>query len=259
MSLASFRRRAKSLKFMRRAISLLALCLTFAAAISLAEDTRLNGAAEVTGKAERGTLFQLGGGRCGAFGYSEWRDEAGVPVAREELIYDGDAWRRYRLQRSIISQDVEATRVGSFIHLDIRDGERRRKVRLTVEGEVLAGPALITYLQAKLRTLRLGQPIELQFLVAEQAMVLGLRAGIHDDSSDGLTTVRLESSSALLRPFVPITLITFDDEGRFVGMQGRLLPQKEHGVALDGVIRVTYPIEMRVASTKSSCNKLAIS
>jgi len=160
VSLASFRQRAKSLNFMRRAISLLALCLTFAAATSVAEDTRLNGAAEVTGQAERGTLFQLGGGRCGAFGYSEWRDEAGVPVAREELIYDGDAWRRYRLQRSIISQDVEATRVGSFIHLDIRDGERRRKVRLTVEGEVLAGPALITYLQAKLRTLRLGQPID---------------------------------------------------------------------------------------------------
>jgi len=90
-------------------------------------------------------------------------------------------------------------------------------------------------------------------------MVLGLRAGIHGDSPDGLTTVRLESSSALLRPFVPTTLITFDDEGRFVGMQGRLLPQKQRGVALDGVIRVTYPIETRVASMKSSCNKLSIS
>ena len=248
-----------SFTFMRRATSLLALCLTFAAAMAQAEDATLNGEAEVTGKAERGARFAFGGGRCGAIGYSEWRDGAGVAIAREELIYDGAAWQRYRLQRMTVAQDVEATREGDFIHLDIRDGERRRKVRLEVEGEVLAGPTLITHLQAQLRDLRRGKPVELQYLVAEQAMLLGLRATITGYGAGGLTNVRLEASSALLRPFVPTTLITFDDEGRFVGMQGRLLPQRQRGVALDGVIRVTYPGGIRVASMKSSCNKSTLS
>lgn len=249
----------RSLTFMRRAISVLSVCLTFAAAMAQAEDASLNGEAEVTGKAERGARFEFGGGRCGVFGYSEWRDGAGVAIAREELIYNGAAWQRYRLQRMAVAQDVEATREGDFIHLDIRDGERRRKVRLEVEGEVLAGPTLITHLQGNLRDLRRGKPVELQYLVAEQAMVLGLRATITGYGAGGLTNVRLEASSALLRPFVPTTLITFDDEGRFVGMQGRLLPQRQRGVALDGVIRVTYPGGMRVASMKSSCNKSTLS
>ena len=248
-----------SFTFMRRATSLLALCLTFAAAMAQAEDATLNGEAEVTGKAERGARFAFGGGRCGAIGYSEWRDGAGVAIAREELIYDGAAWQRYRLQRMTVAQDVEATREGDFIHLDIRDGERRRKVRLEVEGEVLAGPTLITHLQAQLRDLRRGKPVELQYLVAEQAMLLSLRATITGYGAGGLTNVRLEASSALLRPFVPTTLITFDDEGRFVGMQGRLLPQRQRGVALDGAIRVTYPGGIQVASMKSSCNKSTLS
>ena len=127
------------------------------------------------------------------------------------------------------------------------------------DGEVLAGPTLITHLQSKLPELRRGRPVEMQYLVAEQAMVLGLRASATRYGADGRTNLRVEASSALLRPFVPTTLISFDADGRFVGMQGRLLPQKQRGVPLDGVIRVTYPTGMRVASMKSSCNKSTVS
>jgi hypothetical protein len=244
---------------MRQALVWLACGSILLVATARAEDASLNGEAEVTGKAERGVRFELGGGRCGALGYTEWRDAAGTTLAREELFYAETGWQRYRLQRVSIAQDVDATREGGVIRVEIREGERRRQVRLEVDGEVLAGPTLITHLQSKLQELRRGRPVELQYLVAEQAMVLGLRATATSYGADGRTNLRVEASSALLRPFVPTTLISFDADGRFFGMQGRLLPQKQRGVPLDGVIRVTYPTGMRVASMKSSCHKSTVS
>lgn len=246
-------------RLMRQAMAWLVCGAILLAATARAEDASLNADAEVTGKAERGARFELGGGRCGAVGYSEWRDAAGAVLAREELLYGEMGWQRYRLQRLSIAQDVDATREGSVIRVEIRDGERRRQARLEVNGEVLAGPTLITHLQSKLRDLRRGSPVELQYLVAEQAMVLGLRATATSYGADGRTNLRVEASSAFLRPFLPTTLISFDADGRFVGMQGRLLPQRQRGVPLDGVIRVTYPTGMRFASMKSTCNKSAVS
>lgn len=219
----------------------------------------LSGSAEVTGKAGRGLRFEFGGGRCGPLGYSEWRDAAGAPVAREELTYVGDRWQRYRLERLSVAQDVVAVREGRVIRVDIRDGDRRRQERLEAVGEVLAGPTLIVHLQQRLPDLERGRVIEMQYLVAEQAMVLSLRASKAANGAGGLTNVRIEASSALLRPFVPTTLVTFDADGRFIAMQGRLLPQLRRSVALDGVMRVSYPDDLHVASMKSICNNRVVS
>ena len=232
--------------------------------IAAADDgTTLIGAVEVTSPSARGSRLELIGARCGAFSYSEWRDSDGVILAREELLHDdveaGSHWQRYRMQRLSIGQDVLAEYIGNSIRLDIREGDRRREVRLAVDGDVLAGPMLVTHLQSKLPLLRRGKVIVVPYLVAEQAMVLELRAARLDNGTDGLTNVRIEASSAFLRPFVPTTRVTFDQEGRFVGMQGRLLPQIKRMTPLDGVIKVSYPINTQLASIKPTCKNTRVS
>jgi hypothetical protein len=225
-------------------------------AIAAAADATLVGTAEVTSPSDQGLRFELLAGRCGALGYTEWRDSEGLPVAREEILYDGDDdgahWLRYRMERLAVGQDVLAERHGDFIRLDIREGARRREVRLKVKGQLLAGPMLITSLQSQLRELRRGKSIDINYLVAEQALVMGLRATRIAYGTDGFTNVRIEASSALLRPFVPTTLFIFDQDGYFIGMQGRLLPQKNRSSPLNGVVNVLYPLKP-TASVISSC------
>ncbi len=230
---------------------------------ALAAETTLWGEVEITSPSARGSRLELIGGRCGVFGYSEWRDSNGVALAREELLFGeaeaGAPWRQYRMQRFFIGQDVLAERTDGSIQLEIREGERRRQTQLVVGDDVLVGPMLVTHLQSKLPLLRRGKVIVVPYLVAEQAMVLELRATRLDNGTDSLTIVRVETSSAFLRPFVPTTRVTFDQEGRFVGMQGRLLPQIKRATPLDGLLKVSHLGGSRLKSMKSICNKLAIS
>jgi hypothetical protein len=250
----------------RRAYCALMIAAVFVPTIGAAA-SMIFGTAEVTGKTGRGLQFDFYGGRCEEFGFSDWRDADGALVAREELRYRGDDWISYRLERLNIGQSVAASREGEVIEVEIREPRKQRRVRLHVEGEVYAGPTLITRIQAALPELRRARPVEIQYLVAEQAMVIGLRATATASGAGGLTNVRIEASSALLRPFVPTTWLRFDARGDFLGMQGRLLPQAERAAGLDGIIRIEPSSQQSAvrnaanapASMKSSCNKPSVS
>jgi len=244
---------------------MLLVALMLAPAMSAAS-TLIFGSAEVTGKTGRGLQFDFSGGRCDDWGFSDWRDAEGVLVAREELRYRGDEWLQYRLERVNVGQSISVSRDGELIEVDIREPRKQRRVRLHVEGEVYAGPTLITRIQEALPELRRGRVVELQYLVAEQAMIIGLRATSTASGAGGHTNVRIEASSALLRPFVPTTWVRFDARGDFLGMQGRLLPQVERAAGLDGVIRIDSPVRAASLnapntsiSMKSSCNTPSVS
>ena len=158
-------------------------------------------------KAESGQSFAFAAGQCAHGLFVEWRDGAGRLAAREEVSLMGQSWSHYRLERPNVGQVIEGVRVGD---------------RLT------------------LVTTRQGEPLELDYLIADQGATLRLkiqrveidprtRAGAGTGAgrathAAGSVRLRMEAASPWMRPFVPQTFLTFDARGEFVAMQGRFLP-----------------------------------
>lgn len=191
-------------------------------------------------KAESGQSFAFAAGQCAHGLFVEWRDGAGRLAAREEVSLMGQSWSHYRLERPNVGQVIEGVRVGDRLTLvTTRQGERKEQA-LSVTDEVVAGPLLIRRLQAALTTLRQGEPLELDYLIADQGATLRLkiqrveidprtRAGAGTGAgrathAAGSVRLRMEAASPWMRPFVPQTFLTFDARGEFVAMQGRFLP-----------------------------------
>jgi len=232
-------------------LALLALALAF------------TGEAEVTRGDSNGTRMAFEALGCGEWLHSKWRDGGGRVVAKEELVFEGDRWVRYRLHRPNIAQDVMAQRTAAGYRLTIRQGDTSRTVELTARGELLAGPTLISHVSASLPALRAGKVDEFDYLIAEQGMVLRLRARFDSTAADGSTAVRLEAASLLLRVFVPPTLLRFDRQGELLSMTGRLVPQAgdaKNPQSLDGVLRLR-PAALAASASRmqSSCNKPELS
>jgi hypothetical protein len=233
------------------AASVLPLVLAFGGPRAAA--AAMVGDAEVTTAAARGARFAVGAERCGDAVISEWRDAEGRVVAHEQLDLQGEVWVRYRLRRNSVRQDVQAVRDGNLVRVQIRNGNRERSVSLPAQPELIAGPLLVPFLHSRLVELRRGRPVDFAYLVADRGLRLQLRASLQPGNGIGgagtvgiaerfaHTTVRLEAASLLMRPFVPPTVLGFDATGRFVAMQGRLLPQLGpvgEPQSLDGVMRV---------------------
>jgi hypothetical protein len=240
----------------------LALVFCFGTNEAVAAAT-LAGVAEVTTATARGARFAVGAGRCGDAVVSEWRDAAGRIVAHEQVDLQGESWVRYRLRRDSVAQEVQAVREGDRVRVQIRNGAHARTISLPAQASMIAGPLLVPFLQERLPELRRGAPLEFAYLVADQGLTLQLRAsmqrrdgtGVGERAGSapgvGVTVIRLEAASLLMRPFVPPTMLEFDAAGQFVGMQGRLLPQlgsPGQPQSLDGVMRV------RDEPMQSSCH-----
>lgn len=193
-------------------------------------------------KAENGQSFAFAAGQCAHGLFVEWRDEAGRVAAREEVSLSGESWSQYRLERPNVGQVIEGVRVGDRLRLIThRQGERKEQ-EISVTDEVVAGPLLIRRLQAALSQLRQGEPLELDYLIADQGATLRLKVqrvesnpgpgtGMGPGTGAGRATraagsvrLRMEAASPWMRPFVPQTFLTFDARGELVAMQGRFLP-----------------------------------
>jgi hypothetical protein len=231
----------------------------------------LTGDAEVADGSKSGVRFGFDAWRCGQSVRSSWRQRDGRVVAEEKLDLEGERWVRYQLRRHNLAQDVVAVRAEGEVTLTIRNGEALRRVTLKAGDGLLAGPTLVSHVATALPRLQQGQPLEFDYLIAEQGMVLRLRASADPDragsrlaagSVAGDTVVHIEAASMLLRPFVPATTLVFDAAGGLRSMTGRLLPQAgdiTKPKSLDGVLRIrpvqVAGLEPRMQSgMQSGCN-----
>ena len=232
------------------------------AAAALSLSLFLAGDAEVANGVDDAQRFGFTAWGCGSRVSSEWRQHDGRVVAEEKLDLADGRWVRYRLQRHNVGQEVVAVRAGREVELTILQGQSRRQVTLRPTGDLLAGPTLVSHLGDALPTLRAGRPVEFDYLVAEQGMILRLRASAAARGT-GETVVKVEAASVLLRPFVPVTTLLFDATGDLRSLAGRLLPQAgDVGKAksLDGVLRIRSTAVAGTASRKQSiCNTADLS
>ena len=238
-----------------------------AGVVALALGLVFAGEAQVAGGASDGLRFVFDAWRCGSSVHSAWRQGDGNMVAAEELDLEGEQWVRYRLHRPNVAQDVVAVRSGRIVNLTIRQGGSTRRVTLQTGAELLAGPALVNHIATSLPQLRAGEPLEFDYLIPEEAMILRLRASLAQPAAVAdpavITAVRIQAASVLLRPFVPMTTLVFGVDGDLRSLTGRLLPVSANAKklkSLDGVLRIR-PVHLaaREPRMKPVCNNPSLS
>ena len=256
----------------RRAARLPALCLGWVAVALGASPT--TAFTHMVGEAvtDSGKRFSFSTGQCGQRLFVEWRDPQGRLAASEDVELTADDWSRYRLERPTIHQKIIGSVVGHELTLDIeRDGVIERK-QVTLKAPLVAGPLLIRRLQRALPTLRAGEPLELDYLIADQATVLRLRIQRERDTGGpllgsvtagvGILRVRVQAASPWMRPFVPETWLTFDAEDELITMRGRLLPLEgsaSRPQPLAGVLNLHPLASSSLRAMQSSCNRRSLS
>lgn len=211
----------------------------------------------------QGWRFDFEAWRCADTLQSAWRGDDGRLVAAEKLDFEGERWVRYRMQRLPVAQDVVAVREGNMVGITIRNGDSSRQVMLRAAADLQAGPTLVSHLAGMASRLPLRQSIEFDYLIAEQGMVLRLRAAAIARAADGSTTLKLEAASMLLRAVVPSTTLRIDARGALTELSGRLLPQVGDVTkpkSLDGVLRIRSGETISgAARMQSVCNKPRLS
>lgn len=256
----------------RRAARLTALFLGWVVAALGAAPTTAS--THIVGEAvtDSGKRFAFSAGQCGQRLFVEWRDAQGRLAAIEDVELTAGDWSSYRLERPTIHQKIIGSVVGRELTLQIeRDGVLERK-QFTLKAPLVAGPLLIRRLQAALPTLRAGEPLELDYLIADQASVLRLRIQRERDAGQGLfgsvtdgadiLRVRIQAASPWMRPFVPETWLTFDAEDELITMRGRLLPLEgsaSRPQPLAGVLNLHPLASSSLRAMQSSCNRRSLS
>ena len=183
---------------------------------------------------------------------TEWRHPDGSLAAAEEVELTDGRWSRYRLRRANLGQDLRAERQGDTVTItDATRSSGRPLARLTARGTLLAGPELVSFLQERLSALRAGRALEFQYLLADRGTALGFIARGRVQGQE--TTIALEASSALVRPFVPTTTFRFAADGGLREVVGRMLPvvgDPRSQKPLDGVLQMS--------ASQSSCNRKSL-
>ena len=191
--------------------------------------------------------------QCGDRLSTEWLHPDGSLAASEEVELTDGRWSRYRLRRANLGQDLMAERRGDAVTIsDAARAAGRPPARLTARGTLLAGPELVSFLQDRLEALRAGRPLEFQYLLADRGTALGFIARGRVQGTD--TTVVMEASSALTRPFVPTTTFRFSADGGLREVVGRMLPvvgDSRSQKPLDGILQMSV--------SQSTCNRKSLS
>jgi hypothetical protein len=151
--------------------------------------------------------------QCAARIRSEWHSDSGELVAWDEVEFDATRWRSYRLVRPNLAQDFRKQAAPSR---RARTGHR--------DEPFLAGPMLIDFATRELAALRAGASREVRYLIAESGQDVRLRLRVAGVGA-GRTVVKIDAAQVWLRPLIPGAQLEFDAAGRFVAMQGQILPQ----------------------------------
>ncbi len=157
----------------------------------------------VSSRGELSTSYQWRVESCDGRMRSEWRTASGQMIAWDEVEFRDGQFLRYRLVRPNLGQDMTLRGTGDL---------------------TLAGPMLIEFARRNLPALRSGRELRVHYLVAERGSNVELRLRASRPVGPR-TQVVVEAASALLRPFVPRAVLSFDPASRFVGMDGQILPQ----------------------------------
>ena len=232
-----------------RRIALIGASLA-AASVAMAEGGRGEAVIRVAGAPE--LRFVVVASHCADRLSTEWLRPDGSVAAAEEVELTGGRWSRYRLQRANLGQDLRAERQGDTVTItDAARSSGRPLARLTMRGTLLAGPELVPFLQGKLAALRAGRAVEFQYLLADRGAAIGLVARGRIQGAD--TSVALEPSSAIFRPFVPTTTFRFAADGGLREVVGRMLPvvgDRKTQKPLDGVLQMS--------ASQPTCNKKSL-
>lgn len=220
--------------------------------LTVAQSETLRG--DATAPSSDGTRqFQWQVTRCVHSLRSEWRNGDGVLVAWDQVGLGSLGLERYELARPSVQRQVLVIRRGAVLEIWSYgpQGEDVQRLTRTPGTSLLAGPMLVAYVKEQLPLLRGGAAMVVDYLIPERAMVIALRLQGRAITADGRSRIDVAPASAWLRPFVAAAELEFDGAGRFLRMQGRLLPQAgsvRHPLALEGELRT------RSWSPTSSCN-----